>query len=186
MDVLKAIASVFLAAALLYLPVSVDAEPGTGTRAEEHVIKAAFIYNFTKFVTWPATAFENVSDPIRICVVEDNELAEALETLADKSKGRPLRVVRYRNIADADKSHLVFVGESADDALIKKILYAVVKRPVLTVGDTSAFVRQGGMIGFISTGKKLTFEINPALAKRSGLEISFKMLSLAKIVREQP
>ncbi len=183
---LKAIAALFLVAALLYPSVPASAASGTGTRAEEHEIRAVFIYNFTKFVKWPPTAFENDSEPIRVCIVEDNELAEALETLAKKSKGRQLRIIRYRNIADADKSHLVYFGEFTDDAVTKKILNSVVKRPVLTVGDTPGFVRQGGIIGFISSGKKLTFEINPVTAKRNGLEISFKLLNLARIVRDLP
>lgn len=184
MVVLKAMAALCLAAALLHQPAPAAAAVGTGTRAEEHAIRAAFIYNFTKFVTWPPASFESDAEPIRVCIVEDGELAEALETLARKGRGRQLRVARYRSLADVEKSHLVYIGESTDEALSKKILRSVAKRPVLTVGDIPNFVRQGGIIGFVSSGRELAFEINPATAKRSGLEISFKLLSLARIVRD--
>jgi hypothetical protein len=184
MDILKTITAFLLAVLLLSPPTSAFA--ASGTRAVEHEVKAAYLYNFTKFVTWPTTAFESDSEPLRVCIVEDSDIADAFEILAKKSKGRQIRIVRYRNMVDVSKSHLVYIGDSADDALTKSILSSVGKRPVLTVGDTPAFVRQGGIIGFIASGSKLAFEINPAAAKRNGLEISWKLLNLAKIVRDQP
>ena len=174
-------------AAVMIVTGSAAAASPPVTRAASYEVKAVFIYNFTKFVTWPSTSFVNAADPIKVCIMDNSALGEALEALAGKtSKGRHIKTFSYQNITEGDKCHLIFISESVDTPLTKKILLAVGKSPVLTVGDSAAFVHQGGIIKFIASGNKLAFEINPATARRSGLEISSKMLSLAKIVGELP
>jgi hypothetical protein len=189
MDFLKARKTIVVTIAILLISFPTIAVPGTVTRAEEHQIKAAFVYNFSKFVTWPSNSFKSGTDPLRICVINGVEIGEALQALARKnSQGRQIQIVSLANaaVSEVDKCHLIFLGESTDASLTKKILNAVRKSPILTVGESPAFAHQGGVIGFIISGNKLAFEINPAIAKQSGLEISSKMLSLAKIVRDLP
>ncbi len=191
MDILKAIPVITLLLPLfamtLLAPAPVLAAYETSISAATHEVKAAFIYNFTKFVLWPSTAFENDYSPFRACVVDDRMLDEALESLVQSvTKGRQIQTIRYRGILGADKCHLLFIGESTDPAQAKKILGAVASKPVLTIGDSSAFIKQGGIIRFITSDNRLIFEINPVAAKRNGLEISSKLLGLSKTARDLP
>ena len=191
MEILKKITGFllegFLTAALLLAPMSASAALDSPTRAVEHDVKAAFIYNFTKFITWPPASFENNSTPFRACIVEDMPLIEALESLTQKStKGRQFQVIRFGSGVEAGMCHLLFIGESTERSLAKKIIASVGNSPVLTVGDYPAFATQGGLVRFIPFDGRLTFEINLEASRRSGLEISSKLLNLAKIVRGQP
>ena len=114
MEILKKITGFllegFLTAALLLAPMSASAALDAPTRAVEHDVKAAFIYNFTKFITWPPASFENNSTPFRACIVEDMPLIEALESLTQKStKGRQFQVIRFGSGVEAGMCHLLFI-----------------------------------------------------------------------------
>jgi hypothetical protein len=150
----------------------------------EYQIKAAFLYNFAKFVEWPAASFKDSNSPIAICVVGQNPFGAILEETVNgkKLEGRHFVV---RNItADqlAGGCHILFVS-SSERKHSRAILESIKTPGVLTVGEVDGFAMDGGVINFKLDGGKLRFEINPEAAAKEGLQIRSNLLSLAQIVK---
>lgn len=173
--------ALLLAGLLLAAPLWAD-HPG---RAELDPLEAAFLYQFTKFVTWPAESFASPGAPIRIAVAGDDPFGDLLESVVDGKKvgGRPFEVLRLRSPEDLDRCHVLFVCEHVETEYLDS--EKTIERPgLLTVGETARFTREGGMIRFFLEERKLRFEVNPAAAARSGLQIGSQMLKLARIVED--
>jgi hypothetical protein len=153
-----------------------------GEQAPEYTVKAAFLYNFAKFVEWPADAFTGPASPIVLFVLGVDPFGDALKSLKGKTaNGRPI-IVRYAaNLGELERCHLLFVSASSM-ALLPKILQATKSWSVLTVGDVDGFARDGGTINLVNEEQRIGIEINMEAAQRSRLKISSKLLALAKIV----
>ncbi len=151
--------------------------------ATEYEVKAAFLFNFAKFVEWPASAFAGEQAPLVIAVVGDDPFGSALdEVVKGKSvHGRPIMVQRLRWHQDLRACHVLYVG-SSKRGRVRKVLETLKEAPVLSVGEAEEFARDGGIINFIMVQSKVRFEINPSAAKRARLEISSQLLRLGKIV----
>jgi hypothetical protein len=151
--------------------------------ASEYQVKAAFLYNFAKFVEWPASSFSGAAAPLRICVYGQDPFGPALRDIAnDKSiNGRKLEVDQAVDLPHARICHILFIASSEKTA-VKQILEGVRGAGVLTVADSKGFVGQGGMINFVLEDDRVKFEVSPAAAERAGLKISSKLLSVAKLV----
>ncbi len=147
----------------------------------EFQLKAAFIYNFAKFVEWPVEAFPASYSPFVIGIIGDNPFDDTLgQTVLNKQiNGHPFRVVQFKTLADLKRCHILFIGLSERKRLAE-ILRSIRGASVLTVSDLDHFLPAGGMIHFLMEGKKVRFEINDAAAKQAGLRISSKLLNLAK------
>jgi hypothetical protein len=150
--------------------------------ALEYQVKAAFLYNFAKFVEWPAQSFKSPHDPISICILGKNPFGDALvETVQGKTvNGRPL-VIRQLEDARESSCHILFVRFSEQKRL-RSVLESISGRGVLTVGETDTFTADGGIINFKIDGEKIRFQINIEATRREKLRISSKLLSLAEIV----
>lgn len=152
-----------------------------GLRAEvpEAEVVAAYLYNFSKFVTWPAAAFPSADTPLTLCVYGRAPSVDALAALDGKSaRGHPLRV-EPRSRGDALRGcHIVYVSES-EQAYLTPLMRALDQRPVLTISALPGFIAAGGMIGFVRADNRLSFEINAASAETTGLIISSQLLKLA-------
>jgi uncharacterized protein YfkK (UPF0435 family) len=145
----------------------------------EYKVKAAFIYNFLKFTTWPESA---ASGSINICVMGDNPFGETLLPLEKKKiKGRAIRVTNISNTSKINNCTVAFVSDSEEDRL-DDIIKSVQKKPILTVSDISHFAQEGGVIGFYERDGKIKFAINTANASKSGLVLSAKLLELSKVI----
>lgn len=143
-------------------------------------VKAAFLYNFTKFVEWPSGAFASADAPITLCTIGDPTLAaDVQKVVADRTAQN--RTVKVRAATDADLANcqVVFLPEAAA-ASAGTVIGAAKSAKALTVGETSDFLSQGGMVVFTKQDNKVRFEINEGAAKDAGLKISAKLLSLAK------
>ena len=153
-----------------------------GETAPEYVVKAAFLYNFAKFVEWPAESFAGPTSPIVLFVFGADPFGDALKSLKGKTaNGRPI-VVRYAaNLGELERCHLLFVSASST-ALLPKILQATKGWNALTVGDVDGFAQDGGTINLLNEEQRIGIEINMEAAQRSRLKISSKLLALAKIV----
>jgi hypothetical protein len=152
--------------------------------AEEYRVKGAFLLNFARFVEWPPEAFRGVGDPIAICVVGANPFTPALDQAARQLLIEN-RTVTIRQITDAPQArqcHIVFVSLS-ERKRAHAVLQAAEGGSVLTVGESEGFAAGGGMIEFSVEESKVRMEINAAAAKRAGLHISAKLLSLAQAGR---
>jgi len=148
----------------------------------ENDVKAAFLYHFTKFVEWPAPA--DTGEPFRVCTLADDSFIAALDrTIAGESVGqRPLVQVEPRSIEEARRCAILFIGARFSDQGAP-LVNAVRDLPVLTVGDGSQFVEQGGAIGFLLENNRVRFDINLRAIQRSGLKASSKLLRVARTVK---
>jgi hypothetical protein len=181
MALLKRLA--LLLAVVLALPGAARAQ---GT--PEYDLKAAFLYNFTKFVDWPSSAFPDAGSPLRICVLGEDPFGRSLQAVADENEevgGHKLTVISTKSLSRPGGCQVLFISRSEQERL-PQILAAVKGAPVLTVGDSRGFLDHGGIINFILEGSKVRFEINPEAADRVGIKISSKLLRLARISGPKP
>jgi hypothetical protein len=171
----------------------------TGIQASENDIKAAFLYNFVKFTDWPAG---KITEPntITIGLLGEHPFKDAFDPVKDKPVGDKRLIIkdlgRFRRsfpqneagrlefasyIEQLRKCHLLFICDSERENF-KAIIDAVKGYHVLTVGETEDFLDIGGIITFIPGTDKPVFEVNLNTCKREGLEISSKVLRLARKV----
>ncbi len=151
--------------------------------ADEYDVKAAFLYNFTKFVEWPETAFVETGEPFVLAVLGDDPFGDTLdEMLAGKSVGnRPLVIRRYGQVEALERCHLLFVCDNMKDG-VPQALQRMGASSTLTVADFDESVEQGVMIGFRTKNRKVRFDINAGAADARSLKISSKLLTLAGTV----
>jgi len=147
----------------------------------EYQVKAAFLYNFAKFVDWPGEAFSDGSAPLVIGVIGNDPFGGALDSAINGKNigGRRLTVRRLKWGQDLRSCHILFISSSERQRL-PQIIQSLRGSSVLTVGDMGQFNQQGGMINFILEASKVRFEINSRGADQARLRISSKLLALAK------
>jgi hypothetical protein len=165
----------------LLLAVLLAAPAGAGSQgtASEYDVKAAFLYNFTKFVEWPARAFHDDRSTVRLCVLGGDPFGESLREIAEgEVAGRRLTVLSTSLMSDPTGCQILFISRSERERL-PEILAAVRDAPVLTVADTQGFLEQGGIVNFVLAGPRVRFEINQGAADRAGIKISSRLLRLA-------
>ncbi|MDP3857921.1 MAG: YfiR family protein [Stagnimonas sp.] len=155
--------------------------------SKEYQIKAAFLYNFAKFVEWPPASFADASSPIIIGVLGQNPFGGELEQVVKDRKinGRDVLIKTLETVEQAASVQIVFLA-AGEDARIPKLLAAVSDKAVLTVGESDAFASQGGAIRFVLDGDKVRFRINLTPADRAHLKIGGQLQQLAKQVERSP
>ena len=141
----------------------------------EYRVKAAYLFNFTKFVDWPPGAMADGA-PFTICVAGTSPFVSALE---DTIRGETVagRSLQSRVAQGNEPCQVVFVPHEVDPA---PILKRARMQPVLTVGESPGFLRQGGIINFVRDSGKVRFEINQEAAVGAQLRISSRLLRLAR------
>jgi len=151
--------------------------------SREYQVKAVFLFNFAQFVKWPASAFSGAEAPLTIGVLGDDPFDAFLDKTVqgEKVNGHPLVIRRYRNIEDVKNCQVLFISRS-ENKRMERILAGLKGRNILTVGDMEGFVKNGGVIRFVTEENKIHFRINLEVAKGAKLTISSKMLRLAEIV----
>lgn len=178
------------------------ADAATG---QEYKLKAAFLYNFIKFVDWPEEKLPDGNEPITIGIIGKDPFGAAFEPIKNKQvKSRKVIIRRFMGLEELKKS-----GEKEEDELHKRIeeirkcqllficrsekeklertIDLVKGHNVLMVGDMQAFLEKGGIIKFIMEENKVRFEINITAARHAELKIRSQLLRLAKrIVEEKP
>jgi hypothetical protein len=149
----------------------------------EYQVKAAFLFEFAKFVEWPASTFSTDHSPVSICVLGDNPFSNSLEkaVAGQFANGRPLVVRHVPSPKEAGECQMVFVSRSQESHFIQ-IIENFQGKSVLTVADTNTFAEEGGMIQFYLENEHVRFEVNVGACTNAHLKISSKMLALAKIV----
>lgn len=157
---------------------AVDA-PAT-TAPKEYVVKAAFLFNFSKFVEWPQTAFARPEEPLRIGVLGVDPFGAALDQLVrgEHVRGRPITVQRARRVEDLAGCHVLFVSRS-ESGSVAHTLEQVRGQSMLTVSDVPGFVDAGGGIEFRIENNRVRFLINQPDTLARGLKLSAQLLSLA-------
>ena len=150
---------------------------------KEYQIKAAFLFNFAKFVEWPYKAFPNEISPLVIGVLGEDPFGHVLEELVENQtiNGRKLVIKRFRRIEELKICHILFISPSEKKA-VPEILASLKNRHILTVSDIDRFAARGGIICFVQQNSSIHFEINVEAAKTAELKISSKLLRLAQVV----
>jgi hypothetical protein len=147
----------------------------------EQALKAAYLFNFAKYVEWPASA---PAEPQWVIgILGDAHFGEVLErTLAGKTaRERGFVTRQLAEPQQAAQAHMLYIATSEAPRL-PEILKALEGSSVLTVSDIDGFAEKGGMIGFRREGNKVKFDISPQQATRAGLRISSQLLALARVV----
>lgn len=144
----------------------------------EYQLKASFVYHFTKFIKWPQDKLESGNGTLSICVLGRDPFGKALDAIGGKkSHGARIEIYRIKE-STARECHIVFVNES--DAAREKALIELVAKPgVLVLGESEDFIRNGGMMRFLTVDDRVRFQINEKAAKAAGLEIPKKLMSVA-------
>lgn len=146
----------------------------------EYQIKAAFLYNFVKFVQWPTQAYAGPASPIVIGVLGENVFGDELQkAIQDKVIAHhPLQVKQFDSVTEVTNCQVLFISAS-EKKRFPEILGALRGKSILTVGESSEFLRDGGMINFVLVDLRIRFQINNESARKAGLIISSDLLNLA-------
>jgi hypothetical protein len=177
---LSRVLSALLISALASSALSNQGQPAAPS---EYQVKAAFLYNFAKFIEWPVEAFKSENPSLIVGIVGADPFGSALEqTLAGKSaNGRALTIRRLKWGQSLRDCHILFISASERKRLAQ-ILESLRGASVLTVSELENFHQQGGITTFILEENKVRFAINTEAAEQARLKISSKLLILAKPV----
>jgi hypothetical protein len=150
--------------------------------AAEYQLKAVFLFNFTKYVEWPASAFPDAQSPFVIGVLGDDPFGAALDDAVrgEKVNGRALIVHRYNSNDDVKDCQILFISQS-ESSRLEQIITGLKGRSLLTVGDMDKFTDRGGMIGLVTENNKIRLKINLEAAKAANLTISSSLLRAAEV-----
>ena len=177
-------AFVFVALTAGYALHDVRHAQAQSSKPTEYEVKAAYLYNFGRFVEWPSRTGMAQLHSFNICVVGQDHFGAALSnTLADETiAGKSVAIKRIQGAQEATNCQILFISTS-EESQLKQILTVLKGSSVLTVSDMPQFSRQGGMVQFVLDGSRVRFEINLASAERAGLTLSSELLKLAVNVR---
>lgn len=151
----------------------------------EDQVKAAYLYNFAKFVEWPEGSFPDASAPIHLCVLNDPSIGTQLSQIVkDKQiSGRSIAVVPIQNAEQGRGCQILFIN-SAQNWQVEHVIKVLQGASVLTVGEATGFVEQGGIVNFVIQNDQVHFQVNHRAATQSRLRMSARLLSVAKLVIE--
>ena len=154
-------------------------------KAEEYQVKAVYLYNFGRFIEWPASA--KTGDAFAICVLGRDPFGAALDaTLAGTTiDNQKLVARRITSAHDATNCRILFIS-SSEVSRSKDILASLEKAAVLTVSDMPGFAGNGGMIQFVLKENKVRFEVNLTAAEKAGLTLSSQLLKVATEIKREP
>lgn len=149
----------------------------------EYEVKAVYLYNFAQFVTWPQDAFSGRDAPLELCIAGEDPFGPALERVVrgERVDGRRLKIRRDRAFSDLSGCHILYVG-AGEDGEVESILAALGDAPTLTVGESSRFLRAGGLIRFKLDRNRVRLEVNRTQLDRRDLRLSSKLLRVADVV----
>jgi len=157
--------TILIASSLLMPTAHVNASNTLEKVATEYQIKAAYLYNFARYIKWPANAFESDDAPFVFCVLGKELFIDELQTLGTQHtiNNRSLEVNYPTELTDVESCHILFVAESAQNKIMEWLDYLYIHhKPILTVSDIPEFVESGGMI---------MFYINPSDQVRIALDL---------------
>jgi hypothetical protein len=157
-----------------------------GGKATQFDVEAVYLYQFGRFVIWPAQTPVS-PDYFSICVLGRDPFGAKLESTVagERINQLPLTVSRIADVSLAKGCRILYVS-SSEDARLPTILSALQNAPILTVGDSAEFVSHGGMIQFVTDENRIRFEINAAAVQRAGLTMSSELLKVASQVHGAP
>jgi hypothetical protein len=176
-----------VAVALAWALLAVPCLRAQGSKPTDYDVKAVYLYNFGRFVEWPANGTAAKNDSFTICVLGEDPFGPALySTFARESiDGKGVVTKRVASSKDAVNCQILFIS-SSENKQVNKIIGSLDKAAVLTVSDMPQFSQHGGMIQFVLEGKRVRFEVNLTAAQNVGLSLSSELLKVATTVKRNP
>ena len=150
---------------------------------QEYQVKAVFLFNFTQFVDWPASAFADRAGPLAICILGDDPFGAYLDDAVrgEHVDSRALVVRRLTRAEDAGNCQILYISRS-EAGRLDAIMPRVSALRALTVSDARGFGDRGGMIGFVTEDNRVRLRINLDAVRAAGLTISSKLLRVADVI----
>jgi uncharacterized protein DUF4154 len=172
-----------LSAVLVFVP-RTNAQRLTAT---EYQVKAAYLYNFGKFVGWPDKGALSKDEPFEICVLGEDPFGLTLDSALTGAKisGKIVTAKRISKPQEIDSCRILFIS-SSEGAHLEEILGTLERASVLTVSDIPQFSQRGGMIEFVLDGGRVRFQVNLTNAEGAGLNMSSELLKVAVRVMRNP
>ena len=145
---------------------------------DERAVRAAYVFNLTKYVTWP-----DPRQKLNVGVIGESGMGSVLRSVLDSksSDGRLITVAMGTGDTPPSDCDVLYVSGLAP-AATKSVLDKTSGKPVLTVGDSDRFVRNGGMIALVRSGDQMQIEVNLAALRSRHLDVSSRLLGIAVIV----
>ena len=153
------------------------------SRPTDYDVKAAYLYNFARFVEWPVNV-ASTSDSFTVCVLGQDPFGPALDATraGEKIGGKRATAKRISTPKEAATCQILFLS-SAEEGRVDQVIEALRKEAVLTVSDMPKFSQRGGMIQFVLEGNRVRFEVNLSAVQQAGLNLSSELLKVATSVR---
>lgn len=141
---------------------------------DEYKIKAGYLFNFTKFITWSE---ENMVT-FNICILGNDPFGELIDPIEQRlAFNRPIKLIRLTTISKELHCHIVYVSAGVNAKSL-----GLTAKNMLTVGEDANFIAQGGMIAFVKQQDKIKLQINLKPLQQNGLKISAKLLEVSELV----
>jgi hypothetical protein len=163
------------------LAVVLGSDTSFAESVSEYDVKAAYLFNFLQFVTWPGEAFGAPSVPVRLCIVGHNPFGTVLAALTrnETVNGHPIEVATTGDDRELRGCHVAFIPSNVSAG---PPLRAMASLPIVTVGETDGFLEAGGIIRFIVVNDRVRFDVNLRAAMKGGLTLSSRLLQVARMV----
>lgn len=158
---------------------------GSGQTVSEYEVKAAYLYNFVKFVEWPSGTLRGQGEPLAICTLAENPFGDALDAaVAGKTlDGRRIVARQVTGAAQARGCQILFVSASSQKNF-RTMAGELKASGILAVGESDGFLADGGVINFKLDSGRVRLQISMESAEQQKLKISAKLLSLAELVKK--
>ncbi len=170
---------IFLSAVFVLIPVCLYAEE---TLYEEYEVKAAFIYNFAKFIEWPEHAISSENDSLKLCIIGDNPFGTVFKKIEGKQvKNKKFIIEHIKSVSSIKECNMLYISKSEGKNLASIINFAN-NYNVLTISDEAGFEEKGVIINMFISEEMIRFNVNIDAAQKAGLKISAKLLKLASDV----
>jgi hypothetical protein len=153
---------------------------GQPSNPSEYQVKAAFLYNLTKFIEWPQGVLDDPAAPFNIGVLGESPMYAAVSAISENTiKDHKLNIKHLTPESDLENCQILFIDRTVNE--VDKILYRLNGQKTLIVGEMQDFNQIGGLVNFIIINNRIGFEINQKRAEQAGFTISSKLLALARI-----
>lgn len=153
-------------------------------KPSDYQVKAAYLYNFGRFVEWPSDGAATKGNPFTVCILGQDPFGSDLDTIlaGETIGGKQVVAKRISSPQESVSCHILFLS-SIEANRLGKIIDILDKEAVLTVSDMPEFSQRGGMIQFVLEGNRVRFEVNLAATQRAHLTLSSELLKVATTVK---
>lgn len=154
-------------------------------QAAEYEIKAAMLYKFLSYTSWPEHAFAAEDSPYRVWVLGAEQVAKELQQIvaARRANNRSIKVFRATSPSQISDPHVVFLGRDAEQYR-QQVERLAEQHPALVITESPSGLKSGSVINLRVTNGRIGFEVSLTHAKKSNLEISSRLLSVAVLVEQ--